>query len=250
MPGKVLLTDLPVFQGVSKDRLQRLGASLKERTCRPGEIVYRTGEPCDGLYVVEGGGVMLRSETPGKPLERVLDVLAGEVFGELEVVEGSKRRHTARALGQTSILSIPLKDLRELLREQPLVETFLRTLSVRRQSSRARALLARQSRREPRIWVDRDVVVKTGRGESHRVRLLNLSTGGACIASAPVSWKVDQPLIFTLAGNGGDLLAARTIIRWRQDAAVGISFEGIGPQHRRRVEQALRQLVPGSAVSA
>jgi CRP-like cAMP-binding protein len=247
MPAPVSLDSLPVFSGVEKDRLARLAAGLAEEVYQPNEVIYRTGDPCDGLYVVTAGGVLLRNETPGKPIDRVLDVGAGELFGETEMVEGTPRRFTARALGAASIVWIPLDSLLELMREHPLVETGLRTLAVRRQTSRARALLAPSNRKEPRIWVDRDVVIRTDRGQSYRVRLVDLSNGGACIAVAPTDWKVGDPLVFSL-GTGGrpDLLRVRGIVRWRRNGAVGVSFESPGPGHRRRIEHALEELVGAS----
>ncbi|HYO13905.1 MAG TPA: cyclic nucleotide-binding domain-containing protein [Thermoanaerobaculia bacterium] len=69
---------------------------LESETYPPNQVIYRTGDPCDGLYVVTAGGVLLRNETPGRPIDRVLDVGTGELFGETEIVEGTPRRFTAR----------------------------------------------------------------------------------------------------------------------------------------------------------
>lgn len=218
----------------------------KEKTCAPNEVIYRTGDPCDGLYLVSEGGVLLRNETRGEPVDRVLDVAAGDLFGETEVMESVPRRFTARAFGASKVVWIPTEPLRELLRDHPMVETSLRMLSVRRQTSRARARLAPSNRREPRIWVDRDVVIKTDRGESHRVRLVDLSNGGACIAQPPTVWKVGDPVVFSLGLPGrADLLSVRGIVRWRANGTVGISFESLGSGHRRRIESVLQTLLSG-----
>jgi hypothetical protein len=108
-------------------------------------------------------------------------------------------------------------------------------------------MLAPHSRREPRIWVDRDVWITTGpRGESYRVRLVDLSNGGACISRAPADWTAGKELSFTLGTlEKPGLLQVRGIVRWRNESSVGIAFEDTGVAHRRRIEQALRELVPG-----
>ncbi|HKV09600.1 MAG TPA: cyclic nucleotide-binding domain-containing protein [Thermoanaerobaculia bacterium] len=244
MSAKEIVENLPVFAGVSKDRLHLLASRAEPETCHAHQVIYRTGEPCDGLYVVAEGGVLLRNETPGQPVDRVLDVAAGEVFGESEVMDGAARHFTARAFGTATVVWIPLEPLQELLRENSMAETLLRMLAVRRQTSRARARLAPSNRREPRIWVDRDVVIKTGRGESHRVRLIDLSNGGACIGQPPTSWKAGDPVVFTLGLPGrADLLSVRGIVRWRANSTVGISFEAAGSGHRRRIESVLQALV-------
>lgn len=246
MPAKKAVENLPFLAGVSKERLNLLASKAEEETCLANQVIYRTGEPCDGLYVVSEGGVLLRNEMPGEPIDRVLDVTAGEVFGESEVMDGSARRLTARAFGAAAVVRIPLEPLQELLRDHPMAETLMRMLTVRRQTSRARARLAPSDRKEPRIWVDRDVVIKMDRGESHRVRLVDLSNGGACIAQPPTAWKVGDPLVFTLGLPGrADLLSVRGIVRWRANGAVGISFESVGASHRRRIEHVLQTLVSG-----
>lgn len=244
MPAREIVENLPVFAGVSKDRLHLLASRAELETYHANQVIYRTGEPCDGLYVVSDGGVLLRNETPGEPVDRVLDVAAGEVFGESEVMDGGARRFTARAFGPATVARIPLEPLQELLRENPMTETLVRMLAVRRQTSRARARLAPSNRKEPRIWVDRDVVIKTDRGESHRVRLIDLSNGGACIGQPPAIWKVGDPVVFSLGLPGrADLLSVRGIVRWRASSTVGISFESVGTGHRRRIESVLQTLV-------
>lgn len=244
MPVK--LADLAVFAGVSAARLARLATRVEEKSLLAHQLVFRRGDRCDGLYVVVQGSVSVRTESPGQPIERVLDLGPGEVFGEAEILEEAPRRLTARTLEDATLILIPLAPLLELLREQPTVATSLRMLTVRRQTARVRAMLAPNSRREPRIWVDRDVWITTGRrNESHRVRLIDLSHSGACISRAPADWQAGEEVSFSLGTleNPG-LLQVHGIVRWRRESTVGIAFETAGPELRRRVEKALRELVP------
>jgi CRP-like cAMP-binding protein len=237
------LRGLPVFAGVEEERLDRLAAHLRERTCRANEVVYRNGDPCDGLYIVVHGAILLRTEVPGQPIDRVFDLGAGEIFGE-EELDGKPRALAARALGATALWHLPLEPLRELFREHPFVETLLRALGVRRRSSRLRARLAPSSRREPRIWVDRPVMVAVG-GERVGVRLEDLSPGGACFSAVPESWTPGRRLDLSLGIAGRpDLLQAQGTVRWHENGSAGLEFEPGGPAWKRRVEQALRELVP------
>jgi CRP-like cAMP-binding protein len=237
------LRGLPAFAGVDEDRLARLAAHLRERTCRPNEVVYRNGDPCDGLYIVVTGAILLRTEVPGQPIDRVFDLGAGEIFGE-EELGGAPRALAARALGATTLWHLPIAPLRELMREHPFVETLLRALGVRRRSSRLRARLAPSSRREPRIWVDRQVMV-TIDGERVGVRLEDLSPGGACFAMVPESWTAGREIDLALSIPGRpDLLRARGTIRWHDNASAGIEFAPGDAGWKRRVEKALRELVP------
>jgi CRP-like cAMP-binding protein len=245
MPS-ISLDSFAVFAGVSPERLALLAARCEERSFSSNQLVFRRGDRSSGLWAVSAGGVVLRTEIPGQAIDRLFDVGPGEVFGEAEILESSPCQVTARALGPATLIRIPLEPLRELLRDQPSVETHLRMLGVRRRSARVRAMLAPHSRREPRIWVDCDVWVMTGRSESCRVRLVDLSNGGACISRAPADWTAGEKLSFSLGTlEKPNLLQVRAIVRWRNETTVGIAFEDTGPALRRRIEQALLELVPG-----
>ncbi|HYU31353.1 MAG TPA: cyclic nucleotide-binding domain-containing protein [Thermoanaerobaculia bacterium] len=245
MPA-VQLTSFAVFAGVRPDRLALLAAQAEEKSFSSNQIIFRRGDRCDGLWVISTGGVQLRTEIPGQAIDRLVDLGPGEVFGEAEVLDDAPRVLTARALGPTTLVRIPAEPLRELFRDHSAVENYLRTLGVRRRSARVRAMLAPSSRREPRIWVDRDVWITLGpRGESLRVRLIDLSNEGACLSRVPADWTLGKELSFTLGTlEKLALLQVRGTVRWRSDFGVGILFEDPGPALRRRIEQALRELVP------
>jgi CRP-like cAMP-binding protein len=232
------LKGLAVFQDVGDEDLARLEECLEEKRLGPNEVVFRRDDPCDGLYIVAQGGVVIRSEVPGEPVERIRDVAPGELFGEMEEMESGCRLFSARALSDTVLQRIPQERLPDLLNDPPL-EALLHSLMVRRRDGRRAA----STRREPRIWVDRDVLVTLDHGEKLRLRLENLSWSGACFGTAPESWRVTHFLHFDLrAGERPSLLRASGVVRWRQGSSAGIAFDGVGPVHRRRVAQALREL--------
>jgi CRP-like cAMP-binding protein len=237
------LARLPIFEGVPKEKLLLAEAAAEERSYHPNEVIYRTGDPCDGLYLVLRGAVLFRAERVGQPVERVKELGAGEVFGEKEVCEGKPRELTLRSLRETSLLRIPLEPLRRLMTEHPLLETALRTLAIRRRSAQLRASLGPSSRKEPRIWVDRTVRLTLAGGERVRALLEDLSPGGACLSGAPAAWRPGQRLALSLGLDGQpDLLHVSAEVRWSQRSSVGLAFENTGPVHRKAVEGALRAL--------
>jgi hypothetical protein len=239
------LAEVPMFRGLGQERLALLEHHLEERRLGSNEVVFRRGDPCDGLYVVARGGVVIRSETPGSPVERIRDVRPGEVFGETGALLDTSRRFAARTVGETVLWKIPQDLVQELLAD-PALETLLPSLMARRRPALWRSLAAAPwTRKEPRIWVDREVQLSLDHGEKVRVHLENLSAGGACILAAPEGWQVAQRLGLGLGVQGRpDLLRVRGIVRWRQGGSVGLAFDGDGPAHRRRVAEALRVLAP------
>lgn len=238
------LAGVPMFRGLGEERLARLERRLEEKSFGPNEVVFRQGDPCDGLYVVARGGVVIRSETPGRPIERLRDLRPGEVFGETAVLLDTPRRFAARTVGETILWKIPQEHVRELVLD-PAADPVLPSLMTRRRPTWRQTFASPWTRKEPRIWVDREVQLVLDHGERLRIRLENLSGGGACLLSAPDGWRVSQRLGFSLGVEGRpDLLRVRGTVRWRHEGSVGVAFEGDGPAHRRRVAAALRVLAP------
>lgn len=240
------LRRVSIFEGVEEARLLALEPHLDERTCRSNEAVYRVGDPWDGLYAVVRGAVVLRTERPGRPIEPGLKLVSGDVFGEAELFRRSARELTVRAVGATTVIRIPPVPLYELLAESPSADTLLRGLAVRRRMIHARSILTPTStRKEPRIWVDQEVLLTLEDGTRIAARLEDLSRSGACLSAVPEAWRIGSPVAFALGiEDRPSLLQARGIVRWRDGNLAGISFEEHGSIHRRQVESALRTLVP------
>lgn len=236
------LRRLPVFDEVPEARLLNLEPWLEERAYRPNETVYAAGQPCDGLYAILKGAAILRAEMPGQPVGQALHLGIGELLGEAELLGRNGRELTARAAGMTSLLRIPLDPLVGLLADEPSLAMALRSLAARRRMLMARNLLS-STRKETRIWIDREVTLSLGNGRQVHARLEDLSGGGACFASAPESWQVGSRVNFVLGVEGRpNLLQARGVVRWRDESLAGIAFESTGPIHRQQVDEVLRVL--------
>lgn len=233
-----------MFRSLGREKLAHLERHLEERCLGSNEIVFRQGDPSDGLYVVARGGVVIRSETPGTAIERVRDLRPGEVFGETAALLDRPRQFAARTVGETVLWKIPQNLVQELVAD-PALDPVLSPLLARRRWSPRASSAARWSRKEPRIWVDREIQLSLDHGEKVRAHLENLSAGGACFLVAPEGWQVAQRLALGLGVDGqSDLLRVRGIVRWRRGRSVGLAFDGDGPAHRRRVAAALRVLTP------
>jgi CRP-like cAMP-binding protein len=239
------LKRVAVFEGLPDEWLAELEATGEERSFDPNTIVFRKDEECDGLYVVVKGGVVVRNEVIGQPIERVRALGPGEVFGEIEALDGSPRQFSARTLGATVVYRIPEESLLAILKRHPEIEINLRAPVPRRRKARMNALMAPASRMEPRIWVDREVCLTLEDGEQFGLRLENLSSGGACLSPAPDGWRVRKPLRFAMGTEDRpELLRVTGAVRWRLGDCVGVAFDGAGPALRRRVQEVLRLLLP------
>ncbi|MES1211814.1 MAG: cyclic nucleotide-binding domain-containing protein, partial [Acidobacteriota bacterium] len=65
------LKKVAAFEGLPEEWLDELAAAAEERSFEANTIVFRKDDEPDGLYVVAQGGVVVRNEVIGQPIERV-----------------------------------------------------------------------------------------------------------------------------------------------------------------------------------
>ncbi len=245
MPGS-FLRQVAVFEGIGERQLAELESVAEERRLAGGEVVYARGAECDGLYLVRDGGVVIQSKVVGEPIERVRDVVPGEVFGEIEVLDGARRQLQAAALGPATVVRLPQHPLWTFLERHPQVETRLRSLAIYHRTRRLHALLAPATRLDPRIRIDREVQLRPAGAPAVTVRLEDLSHGGGCLSAAPAAWQAGDTVRFALELPGrSELLQLEARVRWRMRDVVGLVFEpGAAPERARQIDRLVRLLLP------
>jgi flavin reductase (DIM6/NTAB) family NADH-FMN oxidoreductase RutF len=111
-----VLAGAPVFGALPPERLEGLLASGTERSYTDGETIVAAGEPGEELYVVLEGAV--RVERGGA---RIASFAAGDLFGEVAVLDGRPRSADVVADGATRCLSVPRDAIREAIAAEPQV---------------------------------------------------------------------------------------------------------------------------------
>jgi CRP/FNR family cyclic AMP-dependent transcriptional regulator len=119
------LAGIPFFSGLDSTSLERVGAGMRMRRFRRGEVIFHQGDPGDALFIVMTGAIkiMLPSDTGD---EAILATLRpGDVFGELALLDGAPRSATATTLEATETLILPRDQFRELLATEPAIRDAL-----------------------------------------------------------------------------------------------------------------------------
>jgi CRP-like cAMP-binding protein len=88
------------------------------RTCAPGEVIFEPGDEGVSLFVVQAGEVELTRPDGGGSLP-VASLGPGDLFGELAVLLGGRRRSKARAVGAVKLLELEGATLQAMCLERP-----------------------------------------------------------------------------------------------------------------------------------
>jgi CRP-like cAMP-binding protein len=118
-----LLSTSAVFRPLERNERRELATRFRARDALAGEVVIAEGARGDGLYVILAGEVeVLREGTVAGTLG------AGDVFGEMSLLDGVPAVATVRALRRTSLLRLPPGDLVAVLERYPAVRLHLEAL--------------------------------------------------------------------------------------------------------------------------
>jgi CRP-like cAMP-binding protein len=132
MDPVALLRQVSVLAEVDEAALGRLAARTVPRTVGPGHLLFRAGDECRGLYVIEWGRVRIFRVSPeGK--EQVLHVEgAGRAVAELPLVDGGPYPASAVTLDETRLLYVPRDEFVHLYRSSPdVADAVIRALGRR-----------------------------------------------------------------------------------------------------------------------
>jgi CRP/FNR family transcriptional regulator, cyclic AMP receptor protein len=102
------LHSIAVFKGLSGEAIRQLDQSCVPVEPRDGEAIFSQGDPGDAVYAITGGDGHVRIGAIDRHSKALMvEVLrAGEIFGELGVIDGGVRTATATAAGRLRLMKI------------------------------------------------------------------------------------------------------------------------------------------------
>jgi CRP-like cAMP-binding protein len=106
--------------------------NLLGRLYKNGEVIVHQGELGDCMYVVQRGQVEIVLERPDGSETQVGVIEEGDLFGEMAIIEKQRRSATARAMGESRVLTVDRRTFLRRVKEDPtLALNILRALSHR-----------------------------------------------------------------------------------------------------------------------
>ena len=113
------LADIKMFELLNEDDLQELAKVIDELKVPLGHTLFQAGDPGDSLFIVQSGEIELFiKDTAGQKIV-LATPSAGDMFGELAMLDYGPRTATAVALQDSDVLVLDREDLVLLFQKKP-----------------------------------------------------------------------------------------------------------------------------------
>jgi CRP-like cAMP-binding protein len=109
------LTSIAFFAGLGPEALEGLAGTMRARRFKRGEVIFHIGDPGDALFVIVSGEVKISLPSDTGEEAILATLRAGDVFGELALLDGAPRSASATAISATETVVLPRDRFRELI---------------------------------------------------------------------------------------------------------------------------------------
>jgi CRP-like cAMP-binding protein len=120
----------PIFSSLNEAEIAHLVRDevTHEREYPPDTVILREGEVSDSIFLISSGSVQVTLRGTGGPLRPLAILQAGEIFGEMAVLERRPRSATVVAREQCLLLEVAGEEIRKLLAAHLEVQVKLYTI--------------------------------------------------------------------------------------------------------------------------
>jgi CRP-like cAMP-binding protein len=119
-----------LFLEFDDEELAAVGRSMVMSRFAEGDAILEEGNANRALHVLRSGRIRV-SRRVGDSEVSLCDLVAGQTFGELSIIEDGVASATLRAVSETEVMSMPMQSLAQFLQEHPTAASkFWRAIAV------------------------------------------------------------------------------------------------------------------------
>jgi len=124
------MRSVPLFVEFDEEELTAVGGFMVKSSFRPGDAILEEGNANRALHVLRNGRIRVIRRVNDSEL-CLCDLVAGQTFGELSIIEDGVASATLRAVVDTEVMSMPMHALADFLRQHPAAASkFWRAIAV------------------------------------------------------------------------------------------------------------------------
>ena len=139
-----LLSRVSLFSELSREELERISRVAVPRSFPAGVRVFHEGDRSDACYLVRSGDLRVTREHSDGRAITLANLGAGDIFGELAMLDGEVRSASVEALTDGELLALPAADFRRMLAEHSQISVKL-IIALTRRLRETNERVARQS---------------------------------------------------------------------------------------------------------
>lgn len=129
------ISKVPIFSAVPPEAMTRIAALARKVELDGAAAIFSEGEPAKEMVVVLRGELEVRKRGRSGQEAVIARLRAGDVAGEMSLIDIQPRSAGVRAIGPAALVVISHNDLGALYREDPASYTIL-VLNIAREISR------------------------------------------------------------------------------------------------------------------
>lgn len=112
------LRSVTLFVEFEPHELEGIRRSMQHSHFAPGDMILEEGNANRALHVLRTGRVRVTRSVHDREVS-LCDLIAGQTFGELSIIEDGVASASLKAVTETEVLSVPMHDLAQFLRANP-----------------------------------------------------------------------------------------------------------------------------------
>jgi diguanylate cyclase (GGDEF)-like protein len=235
--GKLaLLKRAELFAELDEPELRLLAQHSSYRTFAAGEVVFPQGSHVQELCLIREGSVVIRKREEGGEETDIARFLAGEAFGEMDLLDAAPRDAAGVAETESTLLIFPSPGLafRDILEEHPVLSARILQKLLGVIAGKIRATDRLLSEKTPWIQELRRQLLRDKLTSLYNRAFLEEELQGIVTAQPCVSLLVVKPDNFktindTYGHDAGDrtlVLLAQVLRSCLEDGQIGVRYRG------------------------
>jgi len=137
---------VPALKGLTPAELDVVDTITFSVALKPGQTLFKEGDPGDGMYVIVSGSVEVTKKVDEGARWQIAQHGPGVCFGEMALLGNQARAATCTALEPTLLLKVPYKEFSALLKQNNIAALKITGNLARSLSMRLSQLLSDQTR--------------------------------------------------------------------------------------------------------
>lgn len=132
MDKEKLLAGVSLFANLQPKHLKGIAQICTERSYKAGDALIKQGEEGIGLFIITKGRVKVEKTNPNGQSVEIASNGAGDILGEMAVLDGAPRTATVTASENTDVLILASWEFNSFLKTHPEVAIDILPIVVKR----------------------------------------------------------------------------------------------------------------------